>query len=59
MSDLTENKDTERLQYAHADLTQPLKTEINTKSQVTTGRTVVTTQTRGSIALRYAPKQPK
>lgn len=59
MSDLTEHKDTERLQYARADLTPPLKTEINTKSQLATGRTVVTTQISGSIALRYAPKQPK
>lgn len=59
MSSLTEHKDTERLQYARANLTHSHKTEIDTKSQLATGRTVVTSQTSGSIALRYAPKQPK
>lgn len=59
MSSLTEHKDTRWLQYIRADLTPPLKTEINTKSQLQTGRTVVTTQTSGFITLRYAPKQPK
>lgn len=59
MNSLTEHKETEQLRYSRATVTPSHKTEINTKSQLQTGRTVVTTQTSGFIALRYAPKQPK
>ena len=56
---LTEHADTKSLKYTNAQVAPPSKIEINTKSQLPAGRTVVTTKTSGSIELRYAPKQPK
>jgi hypothetical protein len=48
------------LNYTRADiLTSSNQASMNTTVSEVTGRTVITTKTTGTVALRYAPKYPK